>query len=1151
MTKSVFIQKHGDSKTNDEFISASKKKYPNKLKYDRCQYVNAKTNVTLYCTEKDENGNEHGYFTVNPCNHIRGTYGCKKCQYQNLGKKRKDKKVPQLIKESKIKFGEQFLYDHIMDDDNGYKLYCTEKDENGNEHGFFTVKHPYDHLSKKNGGCLKCHVHQHSTESFVKQAKIVHGDTFSYSKTDLDNRDEKGRVLITCTIHGDFWQEPSNHLQGQGCPKCQGKNKTTEEWIEEAKKVLRSDGNKYDYSKVNYINSKTPVTIICPIHGEFQQIPYQHLKGCGCPICNFGISKENKLHYLLDYDLFNMSEQQLIELICDNVLPKEFKRLAYSEGGSEKRKDTIKELIKMYEDENKTEEEIETIISNELKEDEKEFENEHSSGYDNAATTKKVSKPTIDTPPSDEDILPKTSENLIRELSKYDMFSRQLVSYGDKTKFLAEVEIQKIWNQVLAENDTKSTKLIEMLKEKRNSSQEWLSYVIDEFFKEYDRTISITVDKEYSFNKPPKLMQKLMVYKVLENDSYLNLCGTGAGKTNALLMASRALSVKNTVIICPNGVVSTWKKAIYAIYPTSTVLPYTHYSELKSIESSNMNYIIINYDKFSNGGLSTKEKMDKFIETVKPQMLCFDELHNAKTRSIEDASIRNVNLVYFRQHAKEVYGDNFKVLGMTATPLINNLNEVRSLLELTTGKEYKEIKNRNTIENIHLAYKNLLLNGFRYVPDYGINMIETEVKIDGKHLKDSLICLKNSDINIIEGIFVEDKMNSVRKDLTSGTILYTTFIDKIIPKIEKKLKEFGMSYQRYTGQETSKERENILEGFRNKEFDILLASSPITTGVDGLQEFCNKIIFISLPWTNAEYTQLIGRINRQGSVFTEVNIIFPHIDIELDNGKIWSWDMGRKNIIVKKKTLSDAVVDGEFKFSANIDKSKLVKCAMEALRSGEALKDFEINREDVEAEPNENESSRDYAESVVNEIHRKANTSKSSTTHKFFTENEREWYKYHEAREKRILEWSEDPKDIIAKRINESGCCGIIADLGCGTNKLKDKVNVHYNKWLSFDHIALDGTVIKADITNLSQYIKDESVDIAVYCESLWGTNTSDYFKEAYRILKKGGLMLVAEPTNKFSGGQLCGMASDFGLETIFGKCTERYGINYLEFKKK
>ncbi len=42
---------------------------------------------------------------------------------------------------------------------------------------------------------------------------------------------------------------------------------------------------KYDYSKVNYIDSKTKINIICRIHGEFLQIPSLHLSGHGCRKC--------------------------------------------------------------------------------------------------------------------------------------------------------------------------------------------------------------------------------------------------------------------------------------------------------------------------------------------------------------------------------------------------------------------------------------------------------------------------------------------------------------------------------------------------------------------------------------------------------------------------------------------------------------------------------------------------------------------------------------------------------------------------------------------------------------------------------------------------------------------------------------------------
>nr|DAR48406.1 MAG TPA: restriction enzyme [Bacteriophage sp.] len=57
---------------------------------------------------------------------------------------------------------------------------------------------------------------------------------------------------------------------------------STEQFITSAKEI---HGNRYDYSKVKYVDSKTPVTIICPEHGEFEQTPNVHLSNHGCPKC--------------------------------------------------------------------------------------------------------------------------------------------------------------------------------------------------------------------------------------------------------------------------------------------------------------------------------------------------------------------------------------------------------------------------------------------------------------------------------------------------------------------------------------------------------------------------------------------------------------------------------------------------------------------------------------------------------------------------------------------------------------------------------------------------------------------------------------------------------------------------------------------------
>lgn len=116
---------------------------------------------------------------------------------------------------------------------------------------------------------------------FINKAKSIHGDKYDYSKVEFVNT--KTKVCIICPEHGEFWQTPEKHLSGQGCPSCaKTKKSDTTSFIEKAKAV---HGDRYNYSKVVYVNNKTKVCIICPDHGEFWQDPHNHLKGKGCPLC--------------------------------------------------------------------------------------------------------------------------------------------------------------------------------------------------------------------------------------------------------------------------------------------------------------------------------------------------------------------------------------------------------------------------------------------------------------------------------------------------------------------------------------------------------------------------------------------------------------------------------------------------------------------------------------------------------------------------------------------------------------------------------------------------------------------------------------------------------------------------------------------------
>lgn len=172
-------------------------------------------------------------------------------------------------------------------------------------HGDFEQA-PRNHLV--GSGCQKCGLitsankHLKTTEEWVLKAKAVHGNRYSYNKVDYKNNVVK--VIITCPAHGDFEQKPASHINGRGCKKCaiasshQMNPKSTEAFIQEGSKTHNGF---YTYDKVVYERSDKKVIITCPVHGDFEQMPSNHIRGNGCPNCagyGFNPDKPAILYYL-------------------------------------------------------------------------------------------------------------------------------------------------------------------------------------------------------------------------------------------------------------------------------------------------------------------------------------------------------------------------------------------------------------------------------------------------------------------------------------------------------------------------------------------------------------------------------------------------------------------------------------------------------------------------------------------------------------------------------------------------------------------------------------------------------------------------------------------------------------------------------------
>lgn len=163
-------------------------------------------------------------------------------------------------------------------------------------HGDFFVT-PSHHLSGV--GCPKCCGRLKTNEEIISQFIKIHGNRYDYSKVEYKGAVTK--VCIICHKHGEFWQKPCYHLSGNGCPHCRSLRMNTDIFIEKAKQI---HGDKYDYSEVEYNGCRKYVKIKCKKHGIFEQMPYKHLQGRGCPYCNES-HLENKVKIFLEKNSIN------------------------------------------------------------------------------------------------------------------------------------------------------------------------------------------------------------------------------------------------------------------------------------------------------------------------------------------------------------------------------------------------------------------------------------------------------------------------------------------------------------------------------------------------------------------------------------------------------------------------------------------------------------------------------------------------------------------------------------------------------------------------------------------------------------------------------------------------------------------------------
>ncbi|XP_021911948.1 ribosomal RNA-processing protein 8 [Carica papaya] len=170
----------------------------------------------------------------------------------------------------------------------------------------------------------------------------------------------------------------------------------------------------------------------------------------------------------------------------------------------------------------------------------------------------------------------------------------------------------------------------------------------------------------------------------------------------------------------------------------------------------------------------------------------------------------------------------------------------------------------------------------------------------------------------------------------------------------------------------------------------------------------------------------------------------------------------------------------------------------------------------------------------------------------YFKEDPELFDMYHAGYQEQMSQWPELPVNIIIKWIKSKSPSLVVADFGCGNAPLAKSVK---NKVFSFDLVSKDPSVIACDMSNTP--LNSSSVDVAVFCLSLMGTNYSSYLQEAHRVLKPSGWLLIAEVKSRFdpnTGGAdpkaFARAVCDLGFTSVFQDFSNKMFI-LLHFQKK
>jgi hypothetical protein len=420
----------------------------------------------------------------------------------------------------------------------------------------------------------------------------------------------------------------------------------------------------------------------------------------------------------------------------------------------------------------------------------------------------------------------------------------------------------------------------------------------------------------------PSVMQRLVAVRVRRDRRVGWFSGTGTGKTLAGVLASRVCDSRLTLVLCANQTVDQWEATIRGCFPGASVA-------VKAAgppgQGRGGRYLVLNWE-----ALQDEERFSRLRRALRrdpADLVILDEIHAAKQRDERVLSLRRQRAAALLAEQDRAAKGGLRVLGMTATPVLNVLREGRALIELVEGRERPDLGEAPTQANCLAVHRALATIGMVWTPPRPAQETVSLVPVAAERALRAFLSLPDELRTVagLERLLVRAKLPAIRAAVRRGTVVYTSLVDGIVPVIVSALERDGWRVGLCIG-----ENKSGLRAFREGWVDVLVGSPAVSLGIDGLQLVADRVVVAVLPWTQAEMEQLTGRLNRRGQLSPTVEVHVPVGRVQVDSLE-WSWCERRLELLARKGALAGAVMHGRVEAIDEVAAQRLLGRALDEL----------------------------------------------------------------------------------------------------------------------------------------------------------------------------------------------------------------------------